>query len=261
MSTSASAVGSFVSWSGGCLFIGRAAVLVPVHAHYAIQLAFGFEHGIGFRTGEPEPWTRYGGAMIPSRQPHSMDATTVSGNAVMFVEPETREGRVLHERYLETGIAEMPPEALAVTQRIVAAWLTGDRQSIVASSMALINTLTGGVEPTAPSDERVLRAIAYINSHLDGKLTLEEVAEQAFLSPSRFRHLFVEETGMALRPYILWRRFLKVWELSMEGQSLSAVAHAAGFADAAHLSRTSRRMFGLTPSMLRTNRPPLVATE
>ena len=113
----------------------------------------------------------------------------------------------------------------------------------------------GHVEPTVVADERILRAVAHINRHLDHALTLEEVAAEACLSPSRFRHLFVEQTGMALRPYILWRRFVRVWALLMAGESLSAAAHAAGFADAAHLSRTSRRMFGIPPSVLRFDGP------
>lgn len=81
------------------------------------------------------------------------------------------------------------------------------------------------------------------------------MAAEAFLSPSRFRHLFVEQTGMALRPYILWRRFLRVWDLLAEGESLSTAAHRAGFADAAHLTRTSRRMFGFPPSALQLSTP------
>ena len=36
----------------------------------------------------------------------------------------------------------------------------------------------------------------------------------------------------------------------MAGASLSTAAHRAGFADAAHLTRTSRRMFGFPPSGL-----------
>jgi AraC-like DNA-binding protein len=55
---------------------------------------------------------------------------------------------------------------------------------------------------------------------------------------------------MGLRPYILWRRFLRVWELLMAGETLSSAAHGAGFADSAHLTRTSRRMFGIPPSAL-----------
>jgi AraC-like DNA-binding protein len=55
---------------------------------------------------------------------------------------------------------------------------------------------------------------------------------------------------VGLRPYVLWRRFLRVWELLMGGASLTSAAHAAGFADAAHLTRTSRTMFGFPPSAM-----------
>jgi AraC-like DNA-binding protein len=107
------------------------------------------------------------------------------------------------------------------------------------------------------TDPRILNAIAYIKDHIADELTLDDVATHAYLSPSRFRHLFVEQTGMGLRPYILWRRFLHVWDLLMAGQTLSSAAHSAGFADAAHLTRTSRRTFGFVPSaMLITPSPP-----
>ena len=221
-----------------------------MHAHYAIQVAFGREHGIRFRTNDAEPWTEYGGAIIPSRQPHSMDPTEMSANAVIFIEPETREGRVIDELYLADGIAPMPAAAVAEAQKLFDRWESGDRASLVAGCMALIRSLTGDVEPRSASDERILKAIAYINANLQQKLSLEDVAAHVFLSPSRFRHLFIEETGMALRPYILWRRFLDVWERLGQGASLSDAAHAAGFADAAHLTRTCRRMFGFPPSVL-----------
>ena len=82
------------------------------------------------------------------------------------------------------------------------------------------------------------------------------VAAAVFLSPGRFRHLFVEQTGMGLRPYVLWRRFLRVWAAIMSGRSISTAAHEAGFADAAHLTRTSRRLFGVSPSMFRASHTP-----
>jgi AraC family transcriptional regulator len=55
---------------------------------------------------------------------------------------------------------------------------------------------------------------------------------------------------MGLRQYVLWRRFVSVWEHRMNGASLSTAAHAAGFADSTHLTRTSRRMIGLPPSLM-----------
>ena len=256
MSTAAG-VGHFVSWDGGCLFIGRGSGIVPMHAHYAIQIAFGSEWGIRFRTNEREEWTEYGGVIIPSRQPHAMDASRVHFNAVLFVEPETREGRALSERFLHGAIAPLPDDALAdVAPALFAAWREQrSAAAVVDAARRVVQALTGGVEPSVVSDPRILRAISYIKSHLDRPLTLEDVAAEAYLSPSRFRHLFVEQTGMALRPYILWRRFLRVWELMTAGASLSAAAHAAGFADAAHLTRTSRRMFGIPPSALQMAAP------
>ena len=246
-------VGEFASWNGGCLFIGEDVGVVPMHAHYAIQIVFGSERGVRLRTSEREEWTEYTGAIIPSRQPHSMDATRVRYNAVLFVEPETNEGRALTELYLQGGIAPLPDDLLAAPAAGVFRALLEQRtrQALTAACWDVIRALTKGVQPSVIVDERILRAVAYINAHLDAPLTLDEVAAAAYLSPSRFRHLFVEQTGMALRPYILWRRFLKVWELVMDDESLSAAAHRAGFADAAHLTRTSRRMFGFPPSAMR----------
>ncbi|MEO8562313.1 MAG: AraC family transcriptional regulator [bacterium] len=249
--------GHFVSWEGGFLVIGSAAGITPMHAHYAIQIAFGAAPGIRFRQSEREPWTAYDGVVIASRQPHSMDATTVPFHAVLFVEPETREGRALSERFNSSGITALPAGLLAdVGPALFASW-QGERSvaSVEAAARLVVRSLTAGVEPLIVSDERILRATAYIRSDLSATLTLEAVAAVACLSPSRFRHLFVEQTGMALRPYVLWRRFLRVWELIMEGASLSTAAHSAGFADAPHLTRTCYRMFGFPPSALQIAAP------
>ena len=243
--------GTYASWDGGCLFIGRMGGHTPMHSHYAIQIAFGSEPGLRFRPAEREEWTDYDGIVIASRQPHEMDSTVPEINAILFVEPETREGRALAERF-GGGLSPVAREPLGgVVAELFRVWRTErTAPALAAAARAVVVALTGGVEPSVVSDERILRAIAFINSRIATPLTLEAVAAEAFLSPSRFRHLFVEQTGMALRPYILWRRFLFVWELLMQGSSLSAAAHAAGFADAAHLTRTCRRTFGIAPSQM-----------
>jgi len=249
--------GHIVSWEGGFLLIGRVSRVAPMHAHYAIQVAFGTEHGVRFRASDDDPWVAYDGVVIASRQPHTMDATHVSANVVLFVEPETREGRALAERYGDQGIAALSADDIAAARTALFAAWREERSlpAVIAASQAVVASLTAGIEPSVVSDERILRATAYIKSQVDRSLTLEEVADVACLSPSRFRHLFVEQTGMALRPYILWRRFLRVWELLTAGESLSSAAHSAGFADAAHLTRTCRRMFGFPPSALQFSAP------
>jgi AraC family transcriptional regulator len=245
-----SGVGRFVSWTGGCLLIGRSAAVIPEHAHYAIQIAFGSTPGIRFQTAEE--WTEYTGVLIPSRQPHAMDATGVEMSAVLLIEPETPQGRALTRRYLQHGIAVIPEGILGdLPSTLFSASTKGDPPLVLVDvCQRLLAALTNGIEQPIIADERVVRAIAYINANLGAPLTLERVASEACLSPSRFRHLFVEETGMAFRPYVLWRRFVHVWELITTGTSLSTAAHSAGFADAAHLTRTSRSMFGFPPSAL-----------
>ena len=251
-------VGHFVTWDGGAMFISRATAVTPIHSHYALQISFGSQRGIRFRPSDRDEWTEYDGVVIPPQQPHAMDASRVPYNAVLLIEPETREGRALQERFdMSAGIVPLSADILApVIPELFAAWLNERSVAAVAEAgQRVVRALAGGIQPAAVSDERILRAIAYINRHLEEPLTLQAIAREAYLSPGRFRHLFVEQTGMALRPYILWRRFLRVWELAMAGESLSAAAHRAGFADAAHLTRTSRRIFGFPPSALRPAEP------
>jgi len=252
-------VGQFLAWDGGCLFIGRHDSAVPVHAHQAMQLVVGRNAQPLIRAGEGAPWTEYTAALIPSRQTHGIDVTRADYGVVLFVEPETKEGRVIAERFLRDGIAEVGGATVrAGADRMFEAWLSReDNATITAAARSLAQSLSEGVEPSVVTDERILRAAAYIGANLANALTLDDVASHVFLSHSRFRHLFAEQTGMALRPYILWRRFLHIWDLMMRGETLSTAAHAAGFADAAHLTRTSKRMFGFAPSAMQlVSSPP-----
>ena len=63
-------------------------------------------------------------------------------------------------------------------------------------------------------------------------------------------HLFTSSVGVPLRPYVLWLRLqCGARELS-RGASVAEAAHAAGFSDAAHFTRTFRRMIGATPAQV-----------
>lgn len=70
------------------------------------------------------------------------------------------------------------------------------------------------------------------------------------LSRAHLQALFARDVGVSMRTYRLWRRLLAAVR-GMVGSSATGAAHAAGFADLAHFSRTCRRMFGYTPVGLR----------
>lgn len=240
-----------MAWDGGCLFIGHHQTALPVHSHQAIQLVFGTGDVHLVRAGENEPWLPYSMAAIPSRQPHAIDVTGADTGAVILVEPETREGRAITNRLLRAGIADVgSDDSIGIGRQLFAARNAGRRDDVVRLARLLVQALSDGVEPPVTTDPRILRAIEYLNAHLSGTIALTDVASHVCLSPSRFRHLFAEQTGMGLRPYVLWRRFICAWELIAQGDTLTSAAHAAGFADSAHLSRTSTRTFGFAPSAL-----------
>jgi AraC family transcriptional regulator len=242
-------IGQFFAWDGGCLFIGHHDRVLGVHSHQAMQIMAASEGTHRVRASDDEPWQSYTVAGIPTRQPHTIDVTGSDFGIVVLIEPETREGRAIAQRFLRGGIAEVGSgQVTELARAVFKPWLAGDREGTVAATRALVRGIAGDVEPQEATDERILKAVTFINSRLSNPITLDEVANHACLSPSRFRHLFSEQVGMGLRPYILWRRFILVWELGMYGKSLSEAAHAAGFADAAHLSRTSVRNFGFAPS-------------
>lgn len=246
--------GDFVAWNGGCLLVGEGHGSIAPHAHYSIQIAMGHPTGLRVQVGQGA-WTPCAAAIIPSRLRHSIDTNACEWGGVLFVEPETPEGRALTAR-LKNGVVLLPAStATALTSNLERVWrIEHDRQKVESVCREFVGELTNTVARN-PSDPRVLAAIDFIRQRIETPITLPAVAKVAHLSPGRFRHLFVEETGMPLRTYVLWRRLLKVWTLLMQGRNLSEAAHAVGFADSAHLSRTSRTMFGTTPSALKMSGP------
>ncbi|TPQ36322.1 AraC family transcriptional regulator [Cupriavidus pinatubonensis] len=247
--------GDYIAWSGGCLFIGSGGGPVAPHSHYAIQLVIGAPSGLQVQSGHRGSLVDCHGALVPSRAVHSIDVSSCDWSAVLFIEPETQEGRALSAR-MGGQIEFLEKEALAgMDSALEQAWRrTRTADAVQYAAQALVSSLSRTI-PHVPSDPRVLAAIEHLRAQDGNTLALEDVAAVVHLSPSRFRHVFVEETGMPLRTYQLWRRLLKAWEILMRGDNLANAAHAAGFADSAHLSRTCRTMFGLAPSAMQMKGP------
>ena len=243
-------IGRFYMWNGGSLLIGQSTGATAVHAHHAVQIALTKGRALHFRSKAGE-WNEYRGVIITPDYPHAFDGLHETV-AHVFVEPESREGRALLER---VGALSIVPaghsDVDASVPLLFDAWARArDEATMIAAGQRVIQQFAGGVEPASLLDDRVARGVAYLKQNLGRAISLDEVAYAMNLSPGRFRHLFVKETGMALRPYILWLRFQRAWELISAGHNLTAAAHGAGFADSAHLSRTSRRMFGIPPVAL-----------
>ena len=115
---------------------------------------------------------------------------------------------------------------------------------------SLVRGLCAGPAPPHVLDPRIVRALEVIREMDTSRIALDDVARAVFLSPSRFAHLFTQEVGLPFRRYVLWRRLTRALLAVGHGSTLSAAAHACGFADAAHLTRACAQMLGQPPSML-----------
>jgi AraC-like DNA-binding protein len=243
-------VGRVLLWSGGSLWIGREGGVAQAHSHHAIQITLALTGTVRL-SHDGQAWRDYIGAVVMPHHRHRFDGC---GNvtAMIFVEPETGEGRVLKARFGSEPVSPLPEEVAAqmaepLHERFEAA---ADDATLVSQGRRSLALLTGPEAPAASIDPRIERAIAWLRSRLNDPTSLDQAAAQAHLSSSRFRHLFIEQTGLSFRAYLLWARVELAVGRGMSGQPWTAAAHEAGFADSAHLSRTCRRMFGIAPTML-----------
>ena len=211
------------------------------HRHHAAQITFGLDGPVVFET----PQTGVHSAdllLIPPDMPHAHPAFGAA--AMLFIEPESIEWAHFPDRRSGAVISLSLDHRLRSFARCAA---RGDSQA----AQALVDHLVGhSVSCNSGFDPVVSQALEYIRQRLNARITLEELARAVHRSPSRLAHRFREATGLPLRRFILWRRLREAAEIAMRGSTLTEAAHAAGFADSAHLSRTFRSMFGIAPSFL-----------
>jgi AraC-like DNA-binding protein len=230
-------------WPAGLVLWGRGAASSR-HAHHATQLILTLE-GQGRLRGPGQPWTDFRGALVAPDVPHEVDARGTDV-LIAFVDPESEVGAGLQRRLaapltlLPTRETEAwrrevgrPPQPAAVN-----AWF---RERIAAERAA---------RRIHPRVRRVLRWLRENAGASEEDRSLDRLAALAGLSPSRFMHVFTESLGVPLRPYLLWMRLQYAAGRLMAGATATEAAHAAGFSDAAHLSRTFRRTLGTTPREL-----------
>ncbi|HWV56100.1 MAG TPA: AraC family transcriptional regulator [Longimicrobiales bacterium] len=236
-------------WDGGFLTMGRSSGVVPRHSHHAVQIAVGLDGPVGLH-GPDESRVTAPGIIVAPDVPHQF-AAMGSLLAMIFVDPESHEGRWL-QRSLRAPVSEIPQAKLDACQPALRSiWDDPvDAPDTARLIHSVVRQLCAGPPPLRQLDPRIIKGLEVIRRMDTAKITLDAVAGAVFLSPSRFAHLFSEEVGLPFRRYVLWRRMTRAMLAVGRGSTLSAAAHACGFADSAHLTRTCHQMLGQAPSAL-----------
>jgi len=98
------------------------------------------------------------------------------------------------------------------------------------------------------SVHRVKEAVALAPA---AKWNVERLAHIAFLSPFHLCRMFRRMTGTSLYGYVLRERLAATLDAVLDGEDLTAVAFAAGFASHSHFTACFSGFFGCTPAALR----------
>lgn len=209
----------------------------PMHTHPVAQLTVGIDAPLRIHaaSGPIDAWAVF----IASGALHRSDAST-RARLTVYLDPAHALARSLAGRGQPVMALDVPPE-----QRAALAELSDTRAPCAGARTRFESLLACfGNRAGPPLDPRVIHALRLVRTD-DGKLiTLAALAGAVGLSAERLRHLVREQVGMPFSRYRLWLRLGDAVEAILAGASFTDAAHAAGFADSAHLARAFRQAFG-----------------
>ena len=131
----------------------------------------------------------------------------------------------------------------------------------VARSLVLYHRRTGGQSQFSsllelePKSDRIQSVLTYARRNLAGRLSVDELADIAHLSPRQFSRAFQAETGQTPARAIETLRLEGARTLMEDtNHSLDVVAQQTGFGDRGRLRRAFLRAYGQLPQVIRQSR-------
>ena len=105
------------------------------------------------------------------------------------------------------------------------------------------------------SDRRIVRVLEYIEAHLDERLSLDVLAEEAAVSKFHFASVFSKSVGVTPHRHVQHQRMeAGAGMLRDTDKSVLEIALTCGFQSASHFAATFRRHFAQSPSEYRATR-------
>lgn len=223
-------------------------VVAAPHAHSALQLVVGLDEPTWIHVDDR--WRELPGALIDTDAVHALDATGRL-TAIGWIEAESHTGHQLRRRLL--GARRWAALDADTAADVAAAWKPAmDRATPCARGHEHwrrgLAAVTGQAWRDAAVEPRIQAVLDHLRRTPVPAPSASQLARVARLSESRLQHLFREQVGVPVRRYLLWQRILTAMSHLATGGSVTDAAHAAGFADGAHLSRVMRRMNGVAAS-------------
>jgi AraC family transcriptional regulator len=209
---------------------------------------------------------------VPAGSPHRVRTSGCKDELHIYLEPGLV-ARVAAEAFgLDPVRLTVPPfdgldlphlraAMLAVDAELTAGGAGGPLAAESLANILAVHLIRHVLAPPRPERGRDgalprgrLRAVVeYIEEHLGGAPTLEQMAAVARLSPYHFARQFKRATGLPPHQYVILRRVERARQLLQAAAdlSLAEVALHAGFSDQSVLCHHFKRLVGVTPRQFR----------
>jgi AraC family transcriptional regulator len=182
-------VPSWYLWDGGFAALGQTNGIVPPHAHHAIKIVVVVDGSVGI-VGKCGEWRMVRGVIVRPDVVHSYNGNGAVG-ATIFIDPESAEG-VWLTTWLRDDITIVPEARIEQCKPELRKFLEHPLESLEIGLLVrhCVHALCAGAPPIRRLDDRVTRVLAAIGASEELRMSIEDAAALAFLSPTRFSHLF-----------------------------------------------------------------------
>lgn len=224
-----------------------------LHQHYAVQIVISLNNSIVVKSETADYKAK--SILIKSMQSHQLNCHDQQV-LILLINPASKIGHLLNKHTKPKDIQIINTSWIRsirdITMNLSQEKLT-DENFINAMQKATKEYLDNNKGCFQNTDKRILLALDLLEKNTTEISPLEIIASQVFLSASRFIHLFKKETGITYRRMQLWNKLIASIDEISGYNSITELAHAHGFSDSAHYSRTFKQTFGINPKILFKN--------
>jgi AraC-like DNA-binding protein len=154
--------------------------------------------------------------------------------------------------FTDAVVTRSPEQALRVSQRLQALWLADEPLAFDSLLHGLVVELRPHARVAKPqATDKCVRfepVLDYLHAHFDQRLTLDDLAQVAGLSPFHFLRQFQAQYHVTPQQMLMAVRLFEAKRLLAAGEAPAMVAASTGLTDQAHLTRAFARRYGVTPA-------------
>ncbi|MBL8343863.1 MAG: helix-turn-helix transcriptional regulator [Rubrivivax sp.] len=219
------------------------------HAHHAAQVVLCEGAELILESGARRAAAR--GFVVPPDRTHAI-AQGCAWATIIYVEPESDLGHRLATGGSDSVAGDDPASWARAAEGLDDLRCGPIRTWDAARTLVdqLRSHLLGPVPVQRSVPPPISALLQLLPGALDAPIRLQALAARVGLSESRLGHLVSEHLGLSFRRLVLWLRLRAATDALARACTVTDAAHAAGFADAAHLTRAFRRMLGVAPGAI-----------